>query len=114
MNKLRTLYEHSQNENSKFQKTISNLQQFRNKFFEQHCIINSCVKKWKNINDDMNVLKEKNIVLQNKLDKNKQEQKKLKSANVKLKMNNEKFMKFKKEKEISIFNSNDNLKKRTL
>ena len=99
MNKLRNLYHHTIEENNNLKETINNLNEFKRRYKEQHNIINSCVQKCEDYNNDILLLQQENDILRMKLDKNEQIQKKLKTSNSKLKISNEKMLKSKQIKE---------------
>ena len=110
MEKLRSLYLNTLEENNKLTKDIQEFQNLRNKYIEQHNIINGFMKKCTQYNSEINNLKEENYALKLKLDQNMRQKKELKSANFKLKLNNEKFLTQKKMKENYALNIDDNRK----
>ena len=108
MNKLRNLYHHTIEENNNLKETINNLNEFKRRYKEQHNIINSCVQKCEDYNNDILLLQQENDILRMKLNKNEQTQQKLKTSNAKLKINNEKFLRSKQIKENYNLLNNDN------
>ena len=110
MEKLRSLYLNTLEENNKLTKDIQEFHNLRNKYIEQHNIINGFMKKCSQYNNDINNLKEENYGLKLKLEQNMRQKKELKSANFKLKLNNEKFLTQKKMKENYALSIDDNKK----
>ena len=110
MEKIRALYLNTLEENNKLTMEIQEFQKLRNKYLEQHNIINGFMKKCNQYNNEINNLKEQNYALQLKLDQNMRQQKELKSANFKLRITNEKFLTQKKAKENYALSIDDNKK----
>ena len=110
MEKIRTLYMSTLEENTKFKKEIDEYQNLKNKYIEQHNIIKNFVQKCNQYNDDINNLKEEKDFLKNKLEENIKQQKELKRANVKLRISNNKYLNHKKTKENYDINIDDNKK----
>ena len=110
MEKIRALYLNTLEENNKLTIEIQEFQKLRNKYLEQHNIINGFMKKCNQYNNEINNLKEQNYALQLKLDQNMRQQKELKSANFKLRITNEKFLTQKKVKENYALSIDDNKK----
>ena len=90
---------------------IDNLQDFKNKFQEQHILLNSIKNNCEQLNKDNKNLKEKINKLNDKIQKNQKEKKKLKTINMKLKFNNDKFLNEKKQREYILMNEKNNEKK---
>jgi len=110
MEKIRALYLNTLEENNKLTMEIQEFQKLRNKYLEQHNIINGFMKKCNQYNNEINNLKEQNYAYQLKLDQNMRQQKELKSANFKLRITNEKFLTQKKVKENYALSIDDNKK----
>ena len=111
MNKLLKLYKASLNENKILKKKINDLIEFRNKYNQQHNIIDKCLKKVNNYNKSLLELELANEELHSELNKKNRKTQFLKSQNNKLKLSNEKFLKEKKKRDyFSIFNI-DNVNK---
>ena len=110
MEKIRALYLNTLEENNKLTMEIQEFQKLRNKYLEQHNIINGFMKKCNQYSNEINNLKEQNYALQLKLDQNMRQQKELKSANFKLRITNEKFLTQKKVKENYALSIDDNKK----
>ena len=91
MEKIKTLYENTVEDNSRLREEMSNFQNLKNKYIEQHSIINNLVEKCKQYKNDINELKAENSFLNLKLEKNMKQKKGLQRANFKLKISNEKF-----------------------
>ena len=110
MEKIKTLYENTVEDNSRLREEMSNFQNLKNKYIEQHSIINNLVEKCKQYKNDINELKAENSFLNLKLEKNMKQKKGLQRANFKLKISNEKFLSQKKIKENYDLNIDDNKK----
>ena len=108
MEKLRNLYLNTLDDNNKLNKEIQEIKSLKQKFYEQHNIINNFIEKCNQYDIDINNLKEKNSFLQSKLEQNNKLKNELKNSNFKLKISNEKFLKQKKLKENFSLNQNDN------
>ena len=111
MENLKNLFLFSQEkiQNDNFE--IDNLQDFKNKFQEQHILLNSIKNNCEQLNKDNKNLKEKINKLNDKIQKNQKEKKKLKTINMKLKFNNDKFLNEKKQREYILMNEKNNEKK---
>ena len=110
MEKIRTLYLHTLEDNTKLNQDIKEYQTLRNKYIEQHNLINNFIKKSNQYNNDINELKEENDFLKLKLEQYARQQKALKSDNVKLKISNKKYLINKKNKENYTLTIDDNRK----
>ena len=110
MEKLRSLYLSTLEDNKKLYNNTKEFEALKNKFFEQHKIIKNFMEKCDQYNTDLNDLKEQNSFLQIKLDQSKRQKKELKNINLKLKISNEKYLNQKKLRENYILNINDNQK----
>lgn len=111
MEKLRKLYFYTTNENKDLKIQISDLQQFKNKFIEQHNIISSYMLNYKKLNDEINSLKQENSILKLKLNKNQRQKQFFQNKNVKLKIKNDKMLNLKKIKEENVFIQKDQIEK---
>ena len=110
MEKIRALYFHTLEENIRLKKENDDYQLLKNKYMEQHNIINNLAIKCNQYNNEINSLKEEKNFLEKTLEDNIRSQKNLKRANVKLKISNKKYLINKKEKENNYINSDDNKK----
>ena len=110
MEKIKSLYMHTLEENMKLRQDIKEYQNLKNKYIEQHNIIIDFNQKCKQYNNDIMALKNENDFLQSKLEQNMRDQKGLKRANLKLKISNEKFLTQKKAKENYTLSMDDNKK----
>ena len=110
MEKIKLLYIHTLEENMKLRQDIKEYQNLKDKYIEQHHIINDFNEKCKQYNNDIMALKNENDFLQSKLEQNMREQMGLKRANLKLKIYNEKFLTQKKAKENYTLSMDDNKK----
>ena len=110
MEKIRTLYLHTLEDNTKLNQDIKEYQILRNKYIEQHNLINNFIKKSNQYNNDINELKEENDFLKLKLEQYARQQKALKSDNVKLRISNKKYLLNKKNKENYTLTIDDNRK----
>lgn len=99
MEKIRVLYMNTIEDNTRLRQEINQYQELKNKYIEQHNIINKFALKCKEYNDDINNLKSANEFLNAELEKNERKQKGLKRDNLKLKISNNKFLMQKKNKE---------------
>ena len=105
MIKLKNLYKNAVNENKLLKNKINELMEFRNKYCQQHNIIDRCVKKVNDYNNDLLKLELANEELQNQLNKKKRKTEYFKSQNNKLKITNEKYLKERKTRDyFNIFN----------
>ena len=110
MEKIRTLYQNTVQDNTKLREEMNEFNNLKNKYIEQHHIINNLVQKCKEYKNDINELKAENNFLNLKLEKNMRLKKGLERANIKLKISNEKFLTQKKLKENYDLNIDDNKK----
>ena len=110
LEKIRTLYLHTLEDNTKLNQDMKEYQILRNKYIEQHNLINNIIKKSNQYNNDINELKEENDFLKLKLEQYARQQKALKSDNVKLKISNKKYLINKKNKENYTLTIDDNRK----
>ena len=106
--KYKSLYLYSQQEIQKYNYEKESLLEYKNKFVEQHKLINSLMKK----NDELNSMNKK-LIMQiseknENLEKNNKEKKLLKVANKKLQLLGEQYFNEKKGKEFQIMNQVDN------
>jgi hypothetical protein len=108
MEKLRTLYINSQSNYENSIKEVKEMKEIKAEFSQQHTIINSLNKKYKDLSIEMNNLLEENMYLKNLLDKSRQIQKELKIKSSVLKISNDKYLKLKKHKENSVIINQDN------
>ena len=99
MEKIKALYVHTLEDNTKLRQEINEFQNLKNKYLEQHNIINNFALKCKQYNDDINNLRSENDFLNSELEKNMRKQKGLKRDNIKLRISNNKFLIQKKMKE---------------
>ena len=111
MKKLKSLYENAVNENILLNNKINELLEFRNKYSQQHIIINRCMKKVNDYNNNLLKLELANEELQNELNRKKRKTQFFKSQNNKLKLSNEKFLQEKKIREYYNIYNNDNVNK---
>ena len=110
MGKIRSLYLHILEKNNRLNEEMSEFQNLKDKYLEQHNIINGFVKKCEQYNNDINYLKEENDSLRSKLEINIRKQTQLKNKNIKLKITNKKICTSKKMKENYDLFMNDNKK----
>ena len=75
MEKLRSLYLSTLEDNKKLYNNTKEFEALKNKFFEQHKIIKNFMEKCDQYNTDLNDLKEQNSFLQIKLDQSKRQKK---------------------------------------
>ena len=99
MEKIKALYVHTLEDNTKLRQEINEFQNLKNKYMEQHNIINNFALKCKQYNDDINNLRSENDFLNSELEKNMRKQRGLKRDNIKLRISNNKFLIQKKMKE---------------
>ena len=111
LDKMKNLYLNSQEQVQLTNQKMNNLQIFKNKFLQQHLLINSLQKNCDELNISNKQLKQEIIKMNNNLEKKEKEKKKLKIVNSKLKINNERFLNEKKSVEYKKMQSNDNIKK---
>ena len=112
MDKLRTLYISTLNDNERFNILLNKYKNFKNKNLEQQNIIKSLVNQCEQYNQDIKVLKEENQSLVMKLDKNMKTKKLLKNENFNLRNITQKMINQKKE--ISKNESMDNVPKKSI
>ena len=110
MEKIRTLYLNTLENNNKLNIDIVDYQALKKKYIEQHNIMNNFIEKCNQYNDDINQLKEENDFLKSKLEEYMRKLKALKSSNVKLKISNAKYLLNKKTKENYTVTIDDNKK----
>ena len=111
LDKMKNLYLNSQEQVQLTNQKMNNLQIFKNKFLQQHLLINSLQKNCDELNISNKQLKQEISKMNNNLEKKEKERKKLKIVNSKLKVNNERFLNEKKSFEYKKMQSNDNFKK---
>ena len=106
--KYKKLFLNSQREIQNSNLEIDNLKEFKNKFLEQHLIINSLKKQNEELNLNIKNLKNEIIQIKENLKKKNAKTKKIKLANSQLKISNDKYLNEKKLKEYQIMNQTDN------
>ncbi len=99
MQKVKTLYQHSQSQNKSNIGQLSEMDEIKSKFFEQHKIIESLQQEIQNSKGDNMHLAEEITKLKTKCNKKDETIKKQKTENQKLKSNNEIFLASKKGNE---------------
>ena len=104
MEKLKNLYLNSQEEIESGNKEIEDLNEFKDKFIEQHNLIKLINNNCEQLNKENKELKNKLYRIDSKYSKNLKEKKKLKTINMKLKFNNEKLLVEKKQREDAMMN----------
>ena len=104
MEKLKNLYLNSQEEIESGNKEIEDLNEFKDKFIEQHNLIKLINNNCEQLNKENKELKSKLYRIDSKYAKNLKEKKKLKTINMKLKFNNEKLLVEKKQREDAMMN----------
>ena len=105
MIKLRNLYKNASKENILLKNKINELIEFRNKYSQQHSIIDRCMKKVNDYNNNLMELELANEELQNELNKKVKKNLYFKSQNNKLKISNEKYLQERKTRDyFNIFN----------
>ena len=104
MEKLKNLYLDSQEEIESGNKEIEDLNEFKDKFIEQHNLIKLINNNCEQLNKENKELKSKLNRIDSKYAKNLKEKKKLKTINMKLKFNNEKLLVEKKQREDAMMN----------
>ena len=111
LEKMKNLYLNGQNliQNSNIEN--DNLKEFKNKFGEQHILINSIQKKNEELNQKIKNLNKQINQINENLDKKIKENNKLKVEISKLKISNEKYLNEKKSKEYEIMNKKDKSQK---
>ena len=99
LQKIKSLYKNCKKNLKKSRKINEDLNNFKDKFLEQHTIISSYETKCNLLNAENQNLKEERDKLQRELEINIKKQEKLKQSNVNLKLKNMKFLRQKKIKE---------------
>ena len=110
MEKLKTLYNNSQNNYKNSLKEIKQMEDIKNEFVKQHSIIDILTKKNKDLSNEIKSIQKENLLLKNQINKKNKIQKKLKNSNIKLKISNEKYMNLKKLKDNSYRLNTDNVR----
>jgi len=110
MEKLRNLYLSTVDDNNRLNDYIKEYQILKDKYIEQHNIINNLMKKCNQYNNDINDLKEENANLKDQLEQNKRRRKQLYSDKLKLQISNKKYLEQKKNKEGYDINIDDKMK----
>ena len=105
--KIKRLYENNKKILGNYKNVINDLNQFKQKFLEQHSIISSYTKKCDLLNKEIQNLKDERDMLQRDLEKNIKNQKNLKISNNKLRLKNIKYLSQKKMKEDIVFIKKD-------
>ena len=110
MEKLRNLYLSTLDDNNRLNGFINEYQVLKDKYIDQHNIINNLMKKCNQYNNDINDLKEENNALKEQLEQNKRKRKQLYSDKLKLQISNKKYLEQKKNKESYDINIDDKMK----
>jgi len=110
MEKLRSLYLSTVDDNNRLNEYIKEYQILKDKYIDQHNIINNLMKKCNQYNNDINDLKEENNSLKEQMEKNKRKRKQLYSDKLKLQISNQKYLEQKKNKESYDLNIDDKMK----
>jgi len=110
MEKLRNLYLSTLDDNNRLNGFINEYQVLKDKYIDQHNIINNLMKKCNQYNNDINDLKEENNALKEQLELNKRKRKQLYSDKLKLQISNKKYLEQKKNKESYDINIDDKMK----
>ena len=110
MEKLRTLYLQTLEDNKILTSEKNEFIELKNKFHLQHNIIDGLMQKCNQYNNNINDLKEENNSLRLDLEKNIKNRKQLQSKYFKLKISNNKFLNQKKNKDNNDLNETDNIK----
>ena len=110
MEKLRNLYLSTVDDNNRLNDYIKEYQILKDKYIDQHNIINNLMKKCNQYNNDINDLKEENNSLKEQMEKNKRKRKQLYSDKLKLQISNQKYLEQKKNKESYDLNIDDKMK----
>ena len=110
MEKLRSLYLSTIDDNNRLNEYIKEYQILKDKYIDQHNIINNLMKKCNQYNNDINDLKEENNSLKEQMEKNKRKRKQLYSDKLKLQISNQKYLEQKKNKESYDLNIDDKMK----
>ena len=98
--KLKQLYLNSKIKNEENTKNLSEMEEIKNKFHEQHLIISNYQKNNEELSKSNSELKEKINQLNNKIEKNEKLKKKLQNEKYQLKHSNDKYLNEKKTKRI--------------
>lgn len=99
MQKIKKLYQHSQENNANYRKQIEDLNEFKTQFYAQHKIIQKLQENEAKANDELMNIKTQYEDLFNKYNKKEENIKKQELIIKKLKHENEKFLKEKKDNE---------------
>jgi hypothetical protein len=105
--KIINIYLESQEEIEGGNKQISDLNDYKNKFIEQHILLSSIQSSCKQLNKDNSQLKSQLNQIGNEKEKKQKETKKLRTLNMKLKFTNGKLLLEKKQREQAEMKSND-------
>ena len=105
--KIINLYLESQEEIEGGNKQINDLNDYKNKFIEQHILLSSIQSSCKQLNKDNSQLKSQLNQIGNEKEKKQKETKKLRTLNMKLKFTNGKLLLEKKQREQAEMKSND-------
>ena len=111
ISKIKVLYEKSQENVEKLNKTVQELFHLKDKLIEQHKIISAFSKKNELLNKEISILKQDNFDLVAKLEVNNKKREKLLIWNDKLKIKNIQFLKSKKINENYMIKNDDNVRK---
>ena len=111
MTKLTHLYKSAISENEILKRKINELIEFRKKYCQQHCIIDKCMKKVNDYNNNLIELELVNEDLKNELNKKTRKTQFFKCQNNKLKLSNEKILKSKKMKDYFDITNYENVTK---
>ena len=106
--KLKQLYLNSKIKNEENSKNLSEMEEIKNKFHEQHLIISNYQKNNEELSKSNSELKEKINQLNNKIEKNEKVKKKLQNEKYQLKHSNDKYLNEKKLKEFNTRMQSDN------
>ena len=106
--KLKQLYLNSKIKNEENTKNLSNMEEIKNKFHEQHLIISNYQKNNEELSKSNSELKERINQLNSKIEKNEKDKKKLKTKKSQLEHLNNKYLNEKKQKEFNTRMQSDN------
>lgn len=106
--KLKQLYLNSKIKNEENSKNLSNMEEIKNKFHEQHLIISNYQKNNEELSKSNSELKERINQLNSKIEKNEKDNKKLKTKKSQLEHLNNKYLNEKKQKEFNTRMQRDN------
>jgi len=106
--KLKQLYLNSKIKNEENSKNLSNMEEIKSKFQEQHLIISNYQKNNEELSKSNSELKERINQLYNKIEKNEKDKKKLKTKKNQLEHLNNKYLNEKKQKEFNTRMQSDN------